>query len=172
MNCQAAQQTKRVPDFLDSLLVCVCVCSGPAGSLAGLCASVRPSCQSVRGRGRLHRSTAKRHSCSTPASFSTTKSFSVRLFVLHQKRAFLWVRAIFLADTQGGCSKTYTLLKESEALLWKRSVKVMESQGVSLFLHIRHTKCLALFCVSKFLLPHIDDDVYVCVHVLVCLFYH
>ena len=74
--------------------LCVCVCSGPAGSLAGLSASVQPSCQSVRGRGRLHRSTAKRYSCSASASFSTTKSLSVRLFVLYQKKGILWARAI------------------------------------------------------------------------------
>ena len=59
-------------------------------------------------------------------------------------------------------------MKESEALLWKRSVKVMESRVVSLFLHTTQN---ALLCVSKFLLPHIGDDVYVCVHVLVCLIY-
>ena len=77
-----------------------------------------------------------------------------------------------IPDIEGGCSEIYILLKESEALLRKQSVKVMESRGVSLFLHIRHTKCLPLLCVSKSLLPHIDDDVYVCVHVLVCLFCH
>ena len=77
-----------------------------------------------------------------------------------------------MSDVRGGCSETYILLKESEALLWKRSVKVMESRVVSLFLHIRHAKCLALLCVSKFLLPHIDDDIYVYVIILVCLFCH
>ena len=77
-----------------------------------------------------------------------------------------------IPDIEGGCSEIYILLKESEAVLRKQSVKVMESRGVSLFLHIRHTKCLPLLCVSKSLLPHIDDDVYVCVHVLVCLFCH
>ena len=149
MNCQAAQQTKRVPDFLDSLLVCVCVCvcSGPAGSLAGLCASVRPSCQSVRGRGRLHRSTAKRHSCSTPASFSTTKSFSVRLFVLHQKRAFLWVRAIFFGRYPGWVFKNlYIVERKRSAALEAISQSHGKSGCFSFSAHTPHKMPCTFLC--------------------------
>ena len=50
-----------------------------------------------------------------------------------------------IPDIEGGCSEIYILLKESEALLWKRPVKVMESQGVSLFLQATQN---ALLCVS------------------------
>ena len=51
-----------------------------------------------------------------------------------------------IPDVRGGCSETFILLKESEALLWKRSVKVMESR-VFLFFCTYATQNALHFCV-------------------------